>query len=263
MCAENQVALQEGFEGRDSNSHNLIQDHVEVNEQWLSRQWQSWFKCHQRRGAIVHIHGLIRINSGNNELCNFCAFFETFTLHQSFKSDNRHVAPRKVILHHVLGDEVQCPMFVNSFEFVENPKGMLAIVRAQQLRLNSLDQIRRMRINASDSSVFLPCVHWTLPEDRELALASSLVREGTGVFCGEFVDQMVESTSEIVEEIPQDQPAFNGGEILNRIIGKDVASALANNLFLVLESTKWTARMEPVPFFDLRVVRLQVLPCFS
>ena len=152
-----------------------------------------------------------------------------------------------------LGD-VRCSMFVHVVKLMELPEGIRRIFIPSVVRLQSLDDCLRVWVDAPDFVTAFPILHRPLAKDGELQQPRSVVGQGVNanVSEGKLIDEAVESTSEAVEAVPDDE-----AELRRDGFGKSEVDELLTALSV--EMTDVSVRLSLSPLTDLRLKAVQVM----
>ncbi len=188
----------------------------------------------------IHFHIKIGIDGGERNPGYQCVAF-----HCALK--NLHVPGVSTIsLNQIVGmkhnatlqdsGEMQNSVLVRVSEFIENPERMGLEVFPALVRLQPLYDCLRCWADCADPVGFQVsediCPHIGLttkafvPEDRELRLACDTLRQCAGVSNGESVDKMVESASEILDDITDDQRERISGDWIDTGFKQKIAGGI-------------------------------------
>ena len=204
--------LKESFEWNNGHSLNVVVNLEQRQPEWVSRQWQSWFERYRCRGTIIHVHGLVRVDSPNAEFCHFCAFSEMFRRTHYCEGSNSHVPADYIALSEFVHSDVQSSMLVDPLQFIENPERVFLVFASFVMGLDRLDQLDGIRVYTANFRLFLPCVHWSLPKDRELRSLCCFSGERDRIGSCQLVGEVVKGGTQVMQEVTNKQSKLHDGK---------------------------------------------------
>ena len=116
-------------------------------------------------------------------------------------------------------------MLVDIREFIQNPEWMISEFSSELIRLNTLYKCLRCRIDAANCTARgtgeftgtnpSNTLRIFIPDDRELRVSCLLLRERLRMDYGQFVDNVIQTTADIVNDIANQERKRFGGEIVS------------------------------------------------
>lgn len=232
-------SLQEGGQFRENFPCDVVIDSPK-NINNISLGGDTIRKRYINNRVEIHFHVKIGIDGGERNPSYQCVAF-----HCALK--NLHVPGVSTIsFSQIIGVEhntalqdsceMQNPVFIYVSEFIENPERVglevfPALVRLQPLydclrfwsdRLDHLGGVAGEHCGAGTTNTHAVFV----PDDRELRFACDILRQCAGVSNGKSVDNVIKSTSEILDDITDDQRERISGDWIDTGFKQKIAAGV-------------------------------------
>ena len=213
----------------------------------------------QERSKELHVHVAARVGGNSVAIQHLClAFYKTtIDIHGAGEDDCVSFCAKSIHVHNHRGRMTvghdQESVLVDVREFVKHPEGIGSKVLPSVIRLQALDDCLRSWMNSANlvepvtfkhvGSGTEHALRIFVPEDRELTALYDIIGKRAGIFEGKRVNQVVETSSEVVKNVADQKCERIGGNVLNgysdtEVIGSFRVSMTAERVMVTVQPLK-------------------------
>ena len=260
---------QERVETGDYVGAHVVKDVTEYFDHILPNQ-KAVFESYLKGRRDIHLHFRVGDEESTWDSGEYCLAFHStqgedlkFSTLPALVLGNEHIC-RESKPGEIPSGEVEHSVLVHIRKFVEFPERVGTKIPPALIRLQPLynclrfwaDRLEHLRSVIPKHSGTSPANSFAgfVPNDRELSLACNLVRQWVGMGDRETIGQMVESASEILNDIPENKRKRIDGDWVDTGLDEEVGRIF----WIGVKGGRMQVSFEPLVKSDIQLI--QVFP---